>query len=157
MQASVANLTKVSRTPATPAHKLNACLFIVCSIGSDNKASLLKDFLTQENIYCTALMETWLRSGPRSAQQIGDITGPSYQFRHKPRANRKCGGVCVVNKSAIKVKSLAVAPVSSFEYLDVLLQSKNTTARIDHSLPPPIIIKESIVTRQLFLENLAHF
>ena len=127
-KASHSNVTKIAPTPANACLKMNVCLFNIGSIGTNQKATLLKDFVLQEDIHCTIQTETWLQPGPWSTQQIGDITGPGFHFHHKPRAFRKGGGVGAICKSAIKVKPLEVLPVSSFEYL--ILHSKNSSIRI---------------------------
>ena len=53
-------LIKIAPICKPKTRQLSACLLNVRSIGTDQKATLIRDYIQQEDIDCAAFTETWL-------------------------------------------------------------------------------------------------
>ncbi len=84
-----------------------------------------------------ALTETWLRGDPSDAQRIGEVTPAGYHFHHKPRLNRKGGGVGILLKKALKIKLLPSPNAVSFEHMVCDITTGKTALRMVIIYRPP--------------------
>ncbi len=81
--------------------------------------------------------ETWLRGDPSDAQRIGEISPAGYHFHHKPRLNRKGGGVGILLKQSLKIKSLPSPSTSSFEHMVCDITTGKVALRLVVIYRPP--------------------
>nr|XP_054750855.1 uncharacterized protein LOC129256716 [Lytechinus pictus] len=78
-----------------------------------NKATDIVEFITDNNFDIVALTETWLKDYDDVI--IGNCTPEGYTFNHTIRQGKGGGGVGLLYKSALSVKSEAVPHFKSFE------------------------------------------
>ena len=77
-----------------------------------------------------ALTETWLTGTDTDQAAIGDVTPPGYVFNHNPRSNRRGGGIAIITRSSLKVKTHAPYKTKSFENLQATVTCSGTSVRI---------------------------
>ena len=144
------NFTAIPK-PSQP--KLLKCgLFNAHSLGDAEHADALKDLVVQHDLDCMAYTETWLRGDDSDAQKEGEITPSGYRFSSRPRRGRRGGGVGVLTRANIAVKTFPPAPFTSFEHQDVQLSIAKTHLRLIIIYRPPPSTKNKL-TPALFLEQ----
>ncbi|CAB4024715.1 Hypothetical predicted protein [Paramuricea clavata] len=82
------------------------------------------------------MTETWLREDDNEFS-IAEICPTGYHFYHVTRKNARGGGVGLLLKKYIKVKKQSQRKFSSFEYIDVTLNCRNTCTRMIVIYRPP--------------------
>ena len=103
-----------------------ACLNIrsASSITPDlNKPAVLQEFITDDPlkpIDILSLTETWLPCDPLPAV-LNSLTPPGYSIINSPRLQGKGGGLALIFKSCLKMKTVSIPLFSSFETLCVRL------------------------------------
>ncbi len=138
-QRQTDNLVHVRKSPGSSHFKsVKFGVLNVRSIGTDAKSGQINDFALAEGLDCLALTETWLRSDDRADQQIGDISLNGFTFHHKPRDQRRGGGVGILTKSLLKVRALPHKPHTSFESIEAsIATSKSHVHLVVVYRPPP--------------------
>ena len=92
-----------------------------------NKTSKIADFVLDHGLDVLGLTETWLRPGERDFTTRSKLTPPGYLLLDVPRVTGKGGGVGVLLKeSAIKLEQHNVCPQSSYESLEIVLDTKSS-------------------------------
>ena len=102
-----------------------------------NKASEINDFIVDNNLDICSLSETWLQSGSQHDVACGELIPACFAMKHVPRTTARGGGVAVVFKSSIKVKKEKVKQFSSFEVIELLLNTRNDSLRLCVIYRPP--------------------
>ena len=98
-----------------------------------NKASIVKDYVVDNNIDLLALTESWLRPGNTDANVINELCPTGYQFLHVPRQLRTGGGVALLYKKAFRIKKQSFrtnSDFTSFEHINMLMRYSSTDLRI---------------------------
>ena len=93
-----------------------------------NKPAVLQEFLTSDPlnpIDILSLAETWLPCDPLPAV-LNSLTPPGYSFINSPRLHGKGGGLALIFKSCLKIKTVSIPLFSSFESLCVRLTIETT-------------------------------
>ena len=121
-----------------------------------NKTDKIKDYVVDNNADITAITETWLSSGSADKVPIGDLCPTGYLFPNEPRKGRRGGGVGLLHKSALPIKSQPVTPFKSFEYAEYLLKSTVSQIRIIVVYRPPPSKKNGLNTG-MFLQEFSTF
>ena len=83
-----------------------------------NKSTSVSHFLSGHNIDIFAITETWLRNDDTSSL-LSEITPAGYQLYHRPREDRRGGGVGFLVNCNISCKELP--PVKEFESFEFIL------------------------------------
>ena len=100
-----------------------------------NKTETIVDYIIENDIDICAFTETWLSEEDNI--KIGDLTPSGYSFSHVPRSDRPGGGVGLLYKSGLDIRSVEITRKRSFEYQHVLLVSGSTSTRILIIYRPP--------------------
>ena len=124
----------------------NFCLLNTRSI--NRKELSINDYVSENDIDISAITETWLRENDNEFS-IAEICPTGYQFHHVTRKYARSRGVGLLLKKNIKVKKQFQKEFSSFEYFDVILNSRNIPSKINN-LSTSMFFKEFCI----FLEQL---
>ena len=144
------NCTREQKTYFMP---INFCLLNTRSI--NRKELFINDYVSENNIDILAMTETWLREDDNEFS-IAEICPTGYHFYHVTRKNARGGGVGLLLKKYIKVKKQSQRKFSSFEYIDVTLNCRNTCTRmIVIYRPPPS--KTNKLSSSIFFEEFCIF
>ena len=87
---------------------------------------------------------------------MGNLCPPGFKYFSQPRSNGKGGGVAVY-KSNLKIKKLSKTSYSSFEHLQILVQSPDTTGLSLTAVYRPPPNKKNGLTVHQFLEEISNF
>lgn len=149
------NLTLVPRNP--PISKCSSNDFEFCLLNARsirNKTVIIKDLVVDKNIDILAITETWLRpSGDEIC--IGDLCPTGYGFLHVPRIDSVGGGVGLLFKESLRIKTKAEHQFKSFEYMDISLINLQNVRVIIVYRPPPS--QSNLLTPGLFFEEFSSF
>ena len=61
---------------------------------------------------------------------IGDVTPPGYVFNHNPRSNRRGGGIAIITRNSLKVKTHAPYKAKSFEHRQATATCSGTSVQL---------------------------
>ena len=100
-----------------------------------NKTLIIKDFVVDNNVDVLAITETWLRSGDDVI--IGELIPSGYCLSECPRVGGAGGGVGLLYKKGIKMKTRLCDKFTSFEWLDATFVNLKTVRVIVVYRPPP--------------------
>ena len=89
-----------------------------------NKTLIIKDFVVDNNVDVLAITETWLRSGDDVI--IGELIPAGYCLSECPRLGGAGGGVGLLYKKGIKMKTRLCDKFTSFEWLDATFVNLKT-------------------------------
>ncbi len=146
------NISAVRPAPTQSTKMFHMCLLNVRSLGDDNKAGRIRDFVVHENLDGAVFTETWTKSDDTSAHQIGDITPTGFSFYHHPRCGRRGGGVGLLLKSNMKVKNLPHSSYQSFEHMQVSITASKAHINLLIIYRPPPSTKNKLTADQFFRE-----
>ncbi|CAJ1078415.1 LOW QUALITY PROTEIN: uncharacterized protein LOC116399339 [Xyrichtys novacula] len=107
-------------------HHLNLALFNNRSLTS--KGLILQDFIMDNKLDFLFLTETWHK--PLDYFSLNQATPTGYTYIDKPRPEGRGGGIATIHKKDLKIISLSMPTVSSFEHVALKLPAP----------PPPLII-----------------
>ena len=111
--------------------------------------------MSENDIDILAMTETWLHEDDNEFS-IAEICPTGYHFYHVTRKIARGGGVGLLLKKYIKVKKQSQRKFSSFEYIDVSLNCRNTCTRmIVIYRPPPS--KTNKLRSSIFFEEFCIF
>ena len=94
-----------------------------------NKTHVIKDFAIENNIDILGITEMWLSKGSRDKAVIKDLIPTGYKLHHIPRSHGRGGGVGVLFKNTLDLKSQQISRYLSFEYTEVLLKANRRCVR----------------------------
>ena len=115
-----------------------------------NKTLLIQDFVLDNLVDVLMITETWLsRCGDEVI--IGEICPPGYRFFNQPRLSGNGGGVGLLYKANLHVKTRLSHDYRSFEYLDSTIVSTRTVRVISVYRPPPSAVNG--LTVDIFLDE----
>ncbi|CAB3997546.1 Hypothetical predicted protein [Paramuricea clavata] len=144
------NCTREQKTYFMP---INFCLLNTRSI--NRKELFINDYVSENDIDILAVTETWLREDDNEFS-TAEICPTGYHFYHITRKNARGEGVGLLLKKYIKVKKQSQRKFSSFEYMDVTLNCRNTYTRmIVIYRPPPS--KTNKLSSSIFFEEFCIF
>ena len=101
-----------------------------------DKAPLLSDLMTSKNINILGITETWLTSRETSAD-LAEMTPKGFSFFHKPRTQRRGGGVGLFISMAHKFTSISLPTQSSFESISGTLECGQSCLNVLNIYRPP--------------------
>ena len=107
-----------------------------------NKVESIKDYILGNDIEICAITETWL--GECDDPVVGDLSVDGYKFLHVDRIDKKGGGVAVLCKSSLNPQLSSVASFTSYECMNVKLQSLDTVINLAVILQTTLYSKCSI-------------
>lgn len=117
-----------------------------------NKALSICDYITSNNIDIMALTETWLGTDTDNIA-LADLVPDGFDIYSVPRQNRRGGGVALVYKTGLKVNMIKSQEVfTSFEHLECIIGSKNSTFRLCIIYRPPASKLNNVKTSVFFEE-----
>ena len=101
------------------------------------KTASLSTPIVEQRLDIVFLTETWLKcqNDPAISDLLTSVTG--FVFHHRPRTQRRSGGVADLIRSNIKVESTKAHSFKSFECLEVVLRSKSELLRTFVIYRPP--------------------
>ena len=113
----------------------------------------VKDFIVDKECDITAITETWLTDEQtKTTQVIQDLCPKGYVMQHKPRTTgQRGGGVGLLHKKGLPLRSLEVQSFHSFEYAELLLK-QDIWIRIIVIYRPPPSRENNLTTRQFLAE-----
>jgi hypothetical protein len=133
-------------------HKLSIGLLNCQSV--KNKATIISDFLCENDLDVLLLNETWLRSGATDKRVIGDLVPDGYSFKHKARNNgSRGGGVGILFRDSLSYKQKPSSiNASSFESMEGYFSTPGSCIHIAliYRIPPSTKNK---LSKSLFLEE----
>ena len=146
---------------ATKRSKL--CTMTMCLINAQsarNTLTPLSDYIIEHGFDIVAFTETWLHNIPDGDQIIRALTIPGYKFTHIQRRQHKNttareGGVAILHKSNINMKSKSSWKTKSLENMEVTLSASSTVKLAVIYRPPPS--KGNKSTDGLFLSEFQDF
>ena len=101
-----------------------------------NKTLLIQDFVVDKSVDILMITETWLsRCGDEVI--IGEICPTGYRFFNQPRLSGNGGGVGLLYKANLHVKTRLSHDYRSFEYLDSTIVNTRTVRLISVYRAPP--------------------
>ncbi|CAJ1050928.1 LOW QUALITY PROTEIN: uncharacterized protein LOC116399339 [Xyrichtys novacula] len=106
-------------------HHLNLALFNTRSLTS--KGLILQDFIMDNKLDFLFLTETWHK--PLDYFSLNQATPTGYTYIDKPRLEGRGGGIATIHNKDLKIISLSMPTVSSFEHVALKLPGS-----------PPLII-----------------
>ena len=132
-----ANYNLLSLPRQIPQGKLSQ---FVCSLinarSIRNQTLLIQDFVVDNLVDVLMITETWLsRCGDEVI--IGEICYAGYRFFNQPRLGGNGGGVGLLCKANLDVKTRLSHDYRSFEYLDSTIVNTRTVRVITVYRPPP--------------------
>ena len=101
-----------------------------------DKAPVLSDLMTSKNINILGITETWLTSRETSAD-LAEMTPKGFSFFHKPRTQRRGGGVGLFISMAHKFTSISLPTQSSFESISGTLECGQSCLNVLNIYRPP--------------------
>ena len=91
-----------------------------------NKTFILNDFFTGHDLDLLFLTETWITSGPGELSAFGELCPTNCSVISTPRCVGRGGGVALVFKNRLKIRTLSTGNYSSFELQCVKIESTTT-------------------------------
>ncbi|XP_019735220.1 uncharacterized protein LOC109521672 [Hippocampus comes] len=109
------NLHPLSQSSLSPTHHkiLKLALFNTRSL--NNKALVLHEFITDNNLDFLFITETWHKH--LDYFSLNQATPPGYTYIDKPRLTSRGGGVALVHKTEFKISTISTSPTESFEHI----------------------------------------
>ena len=136
-----------------PLVQLKQKLVTFCLMNSKsvrNKTESITDYIIEKDIDMCAFTETWLND--QDHVKIGELIPPGYSFIHVPRPERQGGGVGLLYKSNLDIRSVHSDKLDSFEHQELLLVSGTVSFRVliiyrppnssDHYVPSSVFFDE---------------
>src|SRR5207244_8768092 len=126
-------------------HKMNPTLYPsslcpLCKNDEHNTSpAILQEFITDDPLHpidILSLTETWLPCDPLPAV-LNSLTPPGYSIINSPRSQGKGGGLALIFKSCLKIKTVSIPLFSSFEALCVRLTIASSSYTILTIYRPP--------------------
>ena len=113
MKQSNPNLRSLPRStePITQQHFLKLALLNTRSL--NNKALILNEFITDNNLDFLCITETW--HNHLDYFSLNQATPPGYTYIDQPRPTGKGGGAASIHKKDLKIITISTPPVHSFE------------------------------------------
>jgi hypothetical protein len=124
------------------------CLLNTRSI--NKKELILKDFTVENDIEIFAVTKTWLRHD--NTFSVAEVCPKGCYFYHIPRKNSRGGGVGVLLKKSIRIKTQSQRKLISFEYIDVTMECSNSRTRMVIIYRPPSSKTNQLTNSQFFDE-----
>ena len=111
-----------------------------------NKENKLLEYLTDSNFDACILTETWLKDTDEHVAWLNcsSLNTNSYRMITSNRPNRLGGGLAVVYKSSLSVKTLEQGVKKSFEYTVWSLKTNSTSLAINGIYRPPYSMKNPV-------------
>lgn len=106
----------------------------ICSLRA--KSIPLAHYVESNNIDIVCLSETWL-SKKDTAGTIASLIPPGYVLHHKPRINRRGGGVCFLVHEHIPCTVIKSSDYSSFEHLVINCKFQHRSINFVSIYRPP--------------------
>lgn len=120
-----------------------------------NKPAILQEFISDHSIDILFLSETWLTTDSLPST-LNSITPPNYSLIHCPRLDRRGGGLAILHRSHLKIKTLSLPSFLSFESLCVQLTLSSSSYTFLNIYRPPILsISQFISDFSTLLEHFA--
>jgi hypothetical protein len=121
-----------------------------------NKTVEISDHIIEHNIDILSITETWLSDHNTHDVELNDICPDGYSIVHVPRLGRRGGGVAVIHKDSIAVKTEPSFKAKSFESIELVLTVSSTCIRlVTVYRPPPTKVNAS--SNALFMEEFSMY
>lgn len=139
------NLSNLAMLPMTRVFRARSVLTPCLNIGVlntqsvRNKTDIITNIIIEQKLDILALTETWLTTDERDQFFIEALTLPGYDFHSFPRIdNSGHGGVAVLHKSNIKIKTISQYSSKNFEncVITFILDSKPVDMIVVYRPPP---------------------
>ena len=119
-----------------------------------NKTAGVLEHLEDQLVDICLLQETYLRKGDEAKFQ--EIKDRGWEIFSAPRKERTGGGVAVIYKAGMGVKSNSTRNFTTFEYMEVVLENSTELFRLINIYRPPYS-KKAPYTQSHFLEEFKDF
>ena len=136
-------------------HSLHIGLWNARSV--ETKVTSICDYILEYNIDVFTLTETWLKGDERDQITLNAIMCalPAYKILQVPREGRRGGGVAIIARNNLKLKSNQSKGFKSFEHMEVTLFSASLV-RLFLIYRPPVSAKDQHTITD-FMEEFATF
>ena len=114
----------------------NLRLSIVNARSMRDKAPVLSDLMTSKNINILGITGTWLTLRENSAD-LDEMTPKGFSIFHKPRTQRRGGGVGLFISMAHKFTSISLPTQSSYESISDTLECGQSCLNVLNIYRPP--------------------
>ena len=131
-----------SSLPTTHQHLLKLALLNTRSL--TNKAVILNEFITDNNLDFLCITETW--HNPMDYFSLNQATPPGYTYTDQPRLTGRGGGVATVYKDDFKTTSLSIPPFQSFESIALKFPGPPPWSLLSSTVPPSSILLSSLTS-----------
>lgn len=134
----------------------NPGLTELCLLNSQsvcNKADLISDFITENNLDVVGLTETWLCDGDKHSDIIAALVPHGYDIVHIPRPSHG-GGVAIIHRQSYKRGPLLTCSAVTFESVACELKHGNSVIKLAVIYRPPTVPKPH---QSDFFEEFADF
>lgn len=117
-----------------------------------NKTTSLSDFVISNQLDIMALTETWLCGDDRDARTIADLSNTlcGYRVIHRPRVNKNGGGVAIILRKGLEIKSIDHPTYGAMEGLDINIKAGNCSLRLVTVYRPPPSVKNKLTSSMFF-------
>ena len=121
-----------------------------------NKPEEVYDYIVENDLDVLAITETWLKDGNNNCVECTAAHPDGYTLLHKPRLDRRGGGVGIIFRDTITVKTECPFKAQSFESSEYKLHIKSVYVRIVIIYRPPPSVKNKC-TSALFFKELTSY
>ena len=118
-----------------------------------NKTFILNDFFCRHDLDLLLLTETWIVAGVGESAAFGELCPTNCSFVSTPRCVGRGGGVALVYKNAVKIRSLPTETYSTFELQCMTVESKTNSLVCVLIYRPPKPDKDFIAEFSGFLSH----
>jgi hypothetical protein len=149
------NLVKVKTVHSDSTEKQHVSFGLVNARSVRNKCTAFREYIADNNLDVVAVTETWLSDNDQVT--LGNICPPGYKVISKPRCNGKGGGVAIIYNSMLRVKEVTQKRHTSFEHVEILIQSPDNTGLSLCAVYRPPPNKNNGFTYKQFSEDISDF
>jgi exonuclease III len=147
------NIKPIKLPPSTKVDKvIDFCLYNVRSVV--NKSLAIRDFIIDNDLDLIALTETWLTDD--SDHTIDQLTPEGYSIINVPREDKVGGGIALLYKSNLNIRSINSNTFNTFEKLECTVTLPTGLYTIVIIYRPPCNQKNGF-TLLSFLDEFEHF
>jgi hypothetical protein len=116
-----------------------------------NKWDDIIDHIIEHTLDILLVTETWIPAGGADPPQLSHLPA-GYSIFHIPRSHRRGGGVAIIYRECLHVKSLSKIQATSFEGLEAVISVNSSCIRVVAIYRPPPSKKNGFTTKQFLTE-----
>ncbi|CAB4005804.1 Hypothetical predicted protein [Paramuricea clavata] len=148
------NIINVARLPYLPVNYYHGNSLLLCVLNARsvrNKTAAIMDYIRDSNVDLCAITETWLT--PDDAAVRAELCPNGFKFLDNPRTGRRGGGIGLLYRDSLQVKTVNSGEKSSFEFSECIVTSSSSRdLRVVNIYRPPYSGEHKVTTSVFFTE-----